>query len=212
MMMTFLINMFLDEETPKHSKWPWRRYLVSIITVIFVLLKYLTVAQSSLFSHRELKHRRRRRQQNVTFEMNSRVFTVFHVYSNSLKMSNVGEFLWSCLLGLKRESKNSSSLVYILHITCDRAFSRRSRRAVTATNCTKKAWCTCRVVVLLIIPIAFLRSSLPSPSSLLKLPNLNEGGERNISSFTESPPTVLRLRETRGGWERVSVDSMHAKT
>ena len=32
---------------------------------------------------------------NVTFKVNSRVFTVFHVYSNSLKMSNVGEFLWS---------------------------------------------------------------------------------------------------------------------
>ena len=36
---------------------------------------------------------------NVTFKMNSRVFTVLNVYSNSLKMSNVGEFLWSWLLG-----------------------------------------------------------------------------------------------------------------
>ena len=35
----------------------------------------------------------------------------------------------------------------------------------------KKAWRTCKVVVLLIKPIAFLTSSLPSPSSLLKLPS-----------------------------------------
>ena len=36
----------------------------------------------------------------------------------------------------------------------------------------KKAWCACKVVVLLIKPIAFLTFSLPSPSSLLKLPIL----------------------------------------
>ena len=35
----------------------------------------------------------------------------------------------------------------------------------------KKAWCTCKVVVLRNKPIAFLTSSLPSPLSLLKLPN-----------------------------------------
>ena len=34
----------------------------------------------------------------------------------------------------------------------------------------KKAWCMCKVVVLRNKPIAFLTSSLPSPSSLLKLP------------------------------------------
>ena len=34
----------------------------------------------------------------------------------------------------------------------------------------KKAWCTCKVVVLLIKPIVFLPFSLPSASSLLKLP------------------------------------------
>ena len=34
----------------------------------------------------------------------------------------------------------------------------------------KKAWCTCKVVVLRNKPIAFLTSWLPSPSSLLKLP------------------------------------------
>ena len=38
----------------------------------------------------------------------------------------------------------------------------------------KKAWCTCKLVVLRNKPIAFLTSSLPSPSSLLKLPNVWE--------------------------------------
>ena len=36
----------------------------------------------------------------------------------------------------------------------------------------KKACYTCKVVVLRNKPIAFLTSSLPSPSSLLKLPNI----------------------------------------
>ena len=35
----------------------------------------------------------------------------------------------------------------------------------------KKARCTCKFVVLLNKPIAFLTFSLPSPSSLLKLPS-----------------------------------------
>ena len=43
----------------------------------------------------------------------------------------------------------------------------RCCRATTAKKCTKKAWCTCKVVVLLIKPIAFLPFSLPSASSLL---------------------------------------------
>ena len=33
----------------------------------------------------------------------------------------------------------------------------------------RKAWCTCKPVVLLYKPIAVLTVSLPSPSSLLKL-------------------------------------------
>ena len=31
----------------------------------------------------------------VTFKMNSRFFKLYHAYSNSLKMSNVGVFPWS---------------------------------------------------------------------------------------------------------------------
>ena len=35
----------------------------------------------------------------------------------------------------------------------------------------KKVWCTCKIVVLLIKPIAFVVFPLPSPSSDLKVPN-----------------------------------------
>ena len=35
----------------------------------------------------------------------------------------------------------------------------------------RKAWCTCKPVVLLNKPVAVLTASLPSPSSLLKLPD-----------------------------------------
>ena len=41
---------------------------------------------------------------------------------------------------------------------------------VQQKKCTRTAWCTCKVVVLL-IPAAFLPFSLPFPSMLLKLPN-----------------------------------------
>ena len=33
--------------------------------------------------------------ENVTFKMNSRFFNLCRVYSNLLKMANVGEFPWS---------------------------------------------------------------------------------------------------------------------
>ena len=46
----------------------------------------------------------------------------------------------------------------------------RRRRAKMARKCTKlKAWCTCKVVVLLIKPIAFFPFLLPSSLSLFKL-------------------------------------------
>ena len=50
----------------------------------------------------------------------------------------------------------------------------------------KKAWCMYKVVVFLIKPIAFATFSLPSPSSLLKLPNVcgEVFEEDNITSIT----------------------------
>ena len=47
----------------------------------------------------------------------------------------------------------------------------RRSRAKTGREMYKKAWCTCKVVVLLIKPIVFLTFSLPSASLDLKGPN-----------------------------------------
>ena len=85
-------------------------------------------------------------------------------------MSNV-EFLETAPKFRKRET--SSSCVYVLHKTCHQEISRPSR-AVMAKKCTKKCKCTCRVVVLVIKPIAFL--TLLLPSLLLKLPKNSNCG------------------------------------
>ena len=37
--------------------------------------------------------------EDATFKMNLPFFKLFRVYSNSLKMSNVDEFLWNLFLG-----------------------------------------------------------------------------------------------------------------
>ena len=59
-------------------------------------------------------------------------------------------------------------IVYVLRKTRNQACSRRSR-AKTGREMYKKAWCTCKVVVLLIKPIVFLTFSLPSASWDLKV-------------------------------------------
>ena len=58
---------------------------------------------------------------------------------------------------LRKRNKISSLLVYVLYKTRNKAFPRRSR-VKTVKKCTKKVWCTCKVVVLLIKPIVFLPS------------------------------------------------------
>ena len=53
----------------------------------------------------------------------------------------------------------------------------------------KKAWCTCKVVVLLIKPIVFLTFSLPSASVDLKVPTFagKRGSSRHsTTSFSEN--------------------------
>ena len=67
----------------------------------------------------------------------------------------------------RKRKQNSSSCLYVLHKTPHREISRPSR-AVTAEKCTKSVMHV-RVVVLLFF-FFFLTFSLPSPSSLLKLP------------------------------------------
>ena len=86
------------------------------------------------------------------------------------------EFLETAPKFSKRK-KNSSSCVYVLHKTSHQEISRPSR-AVTAKKCTKK--CNARAELLfwlLSLLFLFLTFSLPSPSSLLKLPIETRGRE-----------------------------------
>ena len=88
-------------------------------------------------------------------------------------MANVGEFPWSWFLeertlSLERKKEVRRRLFTSSMILAIRHFHGRSR-ARTIKKCTKKVWCTCKVVVLRNKPIASLTSSFPSPSSLLKL-------------------------------------------
>ena len=105
--------------------------------------------------------------------MNSHRFKLYRTYSISFTSSNVGKCFWSWILKdcIKvQEKKRKFCLVFpsstkrefrYFHVVVGQ---RRQR------NLQKKAWCTCKVVVLLTKPIAFLPFSLPSASSLLKLP------------------------------------------
>ena len=94
----------------------------------------------------------------------------------------------------RKRNKISSLLVYVLHKTRNQACSRRSR-AKTGREMYKKAWCTCKVVVLLIKPIVFLTFSLPSASLDLKVPSVFDEGERNpLSAFPQ-----LFYRQERTG-------------
>ena len=106
--------------------------------------------------------------------MNSHRFKLYRAYSISFTSSNVGKCFWSWILKdcikVQEKKRKLWSCVPVLDKTWIQALSRCSR-ATTAKKCTKKAWCTCKVVVLLIKPVAFLPFSLPSTSSLLKLPN-----------------------------------------
>ena len=117
--------------------------------------------------------------ENVTIVMNSRFSKRRRDYSNSVfkcqtKVKFTGvEFLETRHPTLQRERKNKSSCVYVLHKISHQETSRPSR-VVTAKNCTKKYKCTYRLVALVIKPFAFLKFSVPSPSSLLKLPNMTE--------------------------------------
>ena len=69
--------------------------------------------------------------------------------------SNVGEFFWNSKKTVEKRKRKLLSCVYVLCVACvhktpwNEALSRRSPE-VTAKKCTKKAWCTCKVIVLLI--------------------------------------------------------------
>ena len=115
---------------------------------------------------------------NVTFKMNSRFF--FQTLSRLFHSTENVKFLG------------------------DRNCRQLSSRVVTAKKCTKKhdARAKIKVTVLLIKPIAFLTFSLPSPSSLLKLPinlhmhatsTVRQSRSLNLTVCVETHWYVLRL-------------------
>ena len=119
------------------------------------------------------------------------------------RFSNTVAFIlicWKCLiqanfprvdllgtaLKFRKKKKHSSLLVYVLRKAWNQAFSRRSR-AVTAKKCTKKRDARAELLFCLTNPLLFLPFSLPSPSSLLKLPTYpshktnDESGSKTVS-------------------------------
>ena len=145
--------------------------------------------------------------------MNLRSFSLYRNHSYPLTLSNVGEPPGVEFLGTiskyRKRNKISSLLVYVLRKTRNEARSRRSR-AKKGKEMYKKAWCACKVVVLLIKPIDFLTFSLPSASLDLKVPNNRRARRddlrlttRNISikstfkSRVEHFAPYLKLERTR---------------
>ena len=57
----------------------------------------------------------------------------------------------------------------------------------------RKAWCTCKVVVLLIKPIVFLTFSLPSMSLDLKVPDVKVKQSSIVSQIVSSPDVLSWL-------------------
>ena len=106
---------------------------------------------------------------NVTFKMNSRFFKLCRVHSKCRRISRKSVSWGLLTLKFRKRKKNSSSLVYVLLNTSNSAFSRRGR-AVKAKKCTKKAWCTCRVVVLLIGTYCFFDVLVPVAAVVCKAP------------------------------------------
>ena len=82
----------------------------------------------------------------------------------------------------RKRNKISSLLIYVLHKTRNQACSRRSR-AKTGREMYKKAWCTCKVVVLLKKPIVFLTFSLPSSPLDVKVPIRHSAARTLTSQF-----------------------------
>ena len=81
----------------------------------------------------------------------------------------------------------------------------------------KKAWCTCKVVVLLIKPIVFLTFSLPSASLDLKVPNYNQYTftSKTINSvFHFTQVRVQNIKRQLGATFLCScwIESFHTKT
>ena len=121
--------------------------------------------------------------------MNLRYFKIYLACFNSFNSLNVGKFFWSWILKdcieVKEKKKKVVVFVHVLDKTWSEALS-RCNSAATAKKCRKKRDIHAKLLFcqskpresdlahsLLSKPIAFLPFSLSSPSSLLKLPNVD---------------------------------------
>ena len=94
----------------------------------------------------------------------------------------------------KPDKKNSSSCVYVFHITTHWEILRPSC-AVTAKKCSKK-WLLRSLSQLFVCLFFFLVAfSLPSPSSLLKLPKNRELKQRQRRQQRERHKTIGLMRK-----------------
>ena len=112
--------------------------------------------------------------QNVPEKVNSRPFNLHRDYFQSLTLSDVGEpsESWIPENPIKIQKERGNFVV-----ACVLPLHNVKLGIFTSWSCSdgkemyKKAWCTCKMVVLLIKSIAFFKFSLPSPSWDLKAPN-----------------------------------------
>ena len=91
----------------------------------------------------------------------------------------------------RKRKRKSLSFVHVLHKTWNWEVSRQSRTTIDGKGMNK-------VVVLLIKVIAFLPFSLPSPSSLLKLPNVSSRPLKKV---------LWKLRSPRGHFRKFSLSA-----
>ena len=120
------------------------------LSILFHLLDLLRSSRVAC-EYRDFKIQRRGRQRERHFKW----ICVLLVFTAIIPTSKA-EFQ-ATIFKFRKRNKISSLLVYVLLKTRNWAFSRRSR-AKTGKKCTKKAWCTCKVVVLLINLLFFWRS------------------------------------------------------
>ena len=111
--------------------------------------------------------------ENVAEKVSSCSFNLHRDHSKSLTFSNVREPSQSWIpKNHSQVQKERGNFV----VACVLLLYNLKLGILTSQSCSdgkemyNKAWCTCKIVVLVIKPIAFLTFSLPKPSSDLKVP------------------------------------------
>ena len=95
--------------------------------------------------------------ENVTKKVRSRRVKLYRAYFNSFISLNLGEFIGIWILKDSINNQEKKKRVFVLVRFPWSSYN-------DGKEMYKKAWCTCKAVVLLFLPF-----SLPWPSSLLKL-------------------------------------------